>query len=475
MNNNIFKSILFFFLLFNGAVITAQDKLVVYPVSSPDLTNGDFTTRVRIAGGQWQTLPNYSITVANVVNYQKKLEQASVSYFAFEGEVEVAVTYNKEPVKEVRVRPLSYGITPAVQGNTITFRLKQARNLSVEINGDIFHNLHLFANPVYKDLPRKGDPDVIYFGPGVHTLENGVLAIPSGKTVYVDGGAYIKGQFLFDKVQNAKLMGHGMMDQSVRLTIRIAYSQNIEVDGLLASQCLSGGSDGVMIRNVKAISHLQWGDGMNVMASNNVTFDGVFNRNSDDCTTVYGTRHGYKGGCKNILMKNSTLWADIAHPILIGTHGSTPEPEILENITYQNIDILDHKEAQMDYQGCMSLNAGDSNLIRNVTFEDIRVENFRQGQLLNIRVFFNSKYCTSPGRGVENIWFKNVTYTGTNAEISVIEGYDENRKVKDIVFENLVINGLKISDKMPGKPGYYKTGDVARIFIGNHAEGVIFK
>lgn len=28
---------------------------------------------------------------------------------------------------------------------------------------------------------------------------------------------------------------------------------------------------------------------MNVFASNNVLFDGVFCRNSDDCTTVYGT------------------------------------------------------------------------------------------------------------------------------------------------------------------------------------------
>ena len=89
----------------------------------------------------------------------------------------------------------------------------------------------------------------------------------------------------------------------------------------------------------------------------------------------------------------------------------------------------------------MAINAGDNNLIRNVHFEDIRVENFRQGQLVNLRIFYNEKYCTAPGRGIENVLFKNISYTGENAELSIIEGYDEKRKVKNIRFENLKING----------------------------------
>ena len=109
----------------------------------------------------------------------------------------------------------------------------------------------------------------------------------------------------------------------------------------------------------------------------------------------------------------------------------------MEDLNYINIDILDHREKQVDYQGCMAINAGDNNLIRNVHFEDIRVENFRQGQLVNLRIFYNEKYCTAPGRGIENVLFKNISYTGENAELSIIEGYDEKRKVKNIRFENL--------------------------------------
>ena len=59
--------------------------------------------------------------------------------------------------------------------------------------------------------------------------------------------------------------------------------------------------------------------------------------------------------------------------------------------------------------------------------------------------------------------------------MSIIAGYNEDRKVSDITFDNLVINGVRISDNMPGKPAWYKTGDMARIFIGEHVENVTFK
>ena len=173
-------------------------------------------------------------------------------------------------------------------------------------------------------------------------------------------------------------------------------------------------------------------------------------------------------------MQNSTLWADVAHPIFIGIHGNTKEPEVLENLNYINIDILDHKEKQINYQGCMSINAGDNNTVRNVRFEDIRVENFRQGQLVNLRIFYNEKYCTAPGQGIEDILFKNISYNGDKAAVSIIEGYNEERKVKNIRFENLRINGRIIHDEMPDKPKWYHTGDMADIYVGPHVENVSF-
>lgn len=437
--------------------------------------NNDFTVKVRPEGkSKWVLVPTYLVKVDEVRETKHHVEHASMATFDFSEKVEIAVTYNKGKIDSARVRPLSYDIPFTIEGNTLQFSLEKPTNLSVEVNGDIFHNLHLFANPLDTFKVDKKNPDLIYFGPGIHHFEGGEFRIPSGKTVYVAGGAVMMGRMLIENVHDVKLLGRGIIDPSVKMGIRIANSRNVYVEGLMATQCATGGSDSVTIRNVKVISYFGWGDGMNVFSSRNVLFDRVFCRTSDDCTTVYGTRLGFEGPSSNITMQNSTLWADVAHPIFIGIHGNVDKPEILENLNYVNIDILDHKEKQLNYQGCLAINAGDENLIRNVRFEDIRIENFRQGQLVNLRIFFNEKYCKAPGRGIENVVFKNVSYTGNRAEISVIEGYDAQRKVRNIRFENLRINGQIISDDMPGKPKWYHTGDMARIYVGPHVEGVSF-
>ena len=70
--------------------------------------------------------------------------------------------------------------------------------------------------------------------------------------------------------------------------------------------------------------------------------------------------------------------------------------------------------------------------------------------------------------------FKNVSYAGENAELSIIEGHNEERKVKNVRFENLSINGEFIYDEMPDKPKWYKTADMARFYIGPHVEGITF-
>ncbi len=449
-------------------------SLITCPAPAGVDLNGDFTVCVREVGGHWQKLSSYMLNVDEVRATKHCVEQASMATFSFSGKVEVKVTYNRGNIDSARIRPLSYGIPFRIEGRDILFTLERPCNLSVEVNGDIFHNLHLFANPMETDVPDKNDPDVLYYGPGLHTPEGGKLMVPSGKTVYLAEGAVFAGRILMENVHDVKLIGRGIIVYKVKGGIRIANSRNVLVEGIVTTQCATGGSDGVTIRNVKSISYYGWGDGMNVFASNNVLFDGVFCRNSDDCTTVYGTRAGFKGGCRNITMRNSTLWADVAHPIFIGIHGNSEKPEVLEDLNYVNIDILDHKEKQLNYQGCMAIKAGDNNLIRNVRFEDIRVENFREGQLLNLRIFYNKKYCTAPGRGIENILFKNVSYNGDRSEVSVIEGYGEGRMVKDVRFENLRINGRLITDNMPGKPGWYNTGDMARIYVGPHAENVVF-
>ncbi|MGF7039084.1 glycosyl hydrolase family 28 protein [Mucilaginibacter lappiensis] len=489
------KNFLLILMIFN-ICFYAKAELITYKAPEGIVLNKDFKITVKEPGHQYLPVPAYNASVTEVVGTTNTVQYTAFGYFDFSGKVEVTVTYQKGPIQHVKIRPSAYGITPKIAGNTIVFSLTEPRNISIEVNDDIFHNLQLFANPIETEKPSWADPDVIYYGPGFHQI--GVLKVPSNKTVYIDGGAIVQGQLLISRVENVRIMGRGILTQLPLVNsaekaapnapkkeqrgrndqITIEYSKNVGVDGLVVMphkySILIGQSAGVNISNIKSFSSEGNADGIDVFCSSGILISRVYMRNSDDCVAIYGHRWEYYGNTKNITVQNSTLWADIAHPALIGTHGDTPHPDTLEKIKFINVDILDQHENQIDYQGCMALNAGDNNLLRDITFNNIRVDDIRKGQLVNMRVMYNQKYNTSPGKGIENIYFKDITYNGNKANLSVIAGYDETRGIKNVLFENLKINGKVIADNMPGKPGFYKTGDMANILVGEHVEGLRF-
>jgi hypothetical protein len=400
-----------------------------------------------------------------------------MTYFDFTGVVEVLVSSNNTVVKSVRVRPLSYGVLPKVQGNTLTFQLDRAQNLSIEINGDILHNLQLFAGAIDQHPPDQSDPQVIYFGRGLHDPGR-QIRLKDGQTLYLAGGAVVHSSVVCDHVHNVRIAGHGILYQA-NDAIGVSYSDHVEVDDITVMNpshyaVLAGNATDLKIIGLKSFSSKGWGDGIDLFSSERVLIDNVFMRNSDDNIAIYGHRWRFFGDTRNVTVENAVLWADVAHPILVGTHGDPTKPEVLENLAFRNIDILEQDEPQIDYQGCLALNASDGNLIRHVVVDGMRVDDIDRGQLFNFRVTFNKKYAEAPGRGIEDVHLKDVSYTGTHASMSVVLGYDEAHKIVGITFENLVINGTLISDNMPGKPGYYKTGDMANIFVGDHVEGVSF-
>lgn len=448
---------------------TAQ-QLITYPAPQAvqySMHNDDYTVRVRKPGGKWQDVYEYKVKVD-----LDKPQDASMVYFDMEGPVEVMVRKNNESVRQVAVRPAAYGIQPQVQGNVVTFLLTQPRKISVEFNGDKLHNLHVFARAPEKDIPLPGDTGVLYFGPGLHIPKDTVskaFNIPSGKTVYIHGSAILRGKLVCDSVQHVRIRGRGIIDQPQEGML-IAYSEDVAVEGINFINprhytILGGASRNISIRNITSFSYQGWSDGLDFMSCSDVVIDDVFLRNSDDCIAIYGHRWNYYGNARNYAITNATLWADVAHPINIGLHGNTEgEGDTLENLLFKNIHILEQDEDDPDYEGCMAISCGDANLVRRVRFENVWVDDFEEGQLLNIRVVYNSKYNTGPGRGVQDIYFKNLQYNGANTTYPVIKGLDATHKVSGITFDGLRINGRLI-----------RNAKEANIIIGPFAEHIQFK
>ena len=88
----------------------------------------------------------------------------------------------------------------------------------------------------------------------------------------------------------------------------------------------------------------------------------------------------------------------------------------------------------------------DKNLVRKILFENIRVENIQEGRLFHVNVRFNSKYDKQPGRGIEDITFRNIIYNGVGENPSLLKGFDRERSVRNIIFDNVIINGMKMKN-----------------------------
>ncbi|MCS0580374.1 hypothetical protein NX784_02085 [Massilia pinisoli] len=427
--------------------------------------NDDYTVRVRVPGGAWQALYEYNVKVD-----LDKPQDASMVYFSFDGTVEVAVQKNNGTFANVLVRPDGKGVRPAVRDGIVYFTLRRPENLSVEFDGDHLHNLHVFTHAIRADMPAvpatltSNDigtgtmPDMtqrtVFFGPGIH---GGEFRVRSHSTVYIHGSAILRNPLVIDGVEDVKVISDGLIE-GADLTVRNA--RNVEIDGPIflnpphgTMRCIA--SQDLVEKNIRTIGAGQWSDGLGHFACQRVTIADSFVRTSDDCLTFYNHRWDIWGDTRDVTVKDTTLWADIAHAVMIGIHGNTPTPahpdsEVLERLRFSNIDILDHDEDEPEYEGALGIMAGDDNLVRDVVFEDVRVDRIEEGKLFNLKIAYTAKYNTSPGRGIENITLRNVHYTGRGApSASAITGRDPARKVRNVTLENVTVGGKRLAGPAP--------------------------
>ncbi len=422
---------------------------VVAPVPPGMRHNDDFTVRVRQPGGRWQDLFEHAVTVD-----LDSPQRASMVQFDMDGPVEVEIRRNNGDVRRVEVRPDRAGIVARLDGNIARFTLSRPAKLSVEFDGDRLHNLHLFARAIDRDVPDRADPRVLWFGPGIHRPPDqpgSVFSFPSDRIVYLAPGAVLRGKVVLDRVSNVRIVGRGIIDEPER-GFEITYSQNVTIDGptVLNPQhytVFCGQSRDVTIHNLTTFSAKPWSDGLDFMSCSDVKISDVFLRTSDDSIAIYGHRWGFAGDARNFDVRDAVLWADVAHPINIGLHGGGKDaPELIEKIAFRGIDILEQDEDDRDYQGAMAISAGDDNLVRDISFEDVRIDRLQEGSLFNFRVLFNAKYSLSPGRGIANVTLRDIRAAGGPLNAPVIAGFDASRRVTGVTIERLTIGGRRIDN-----------------------------
>jgi polygalacturonase len=421
--------------------------------------------QVRNEGGTWHEIFEYNAVNRNkgpFVGSQVPLSNMTFAYFDsdFRNRIEVKVTMNnRASINNVRIRPTSYGITYIKSGYSISFFLDEPRNISVEFEGDTYHNLLIYANAREVNPPKEGDVGVTYYGPGIHNV--GSINLGTGKTIYLAGGAIVMGSITGNNITNASIRGHGILQNG---TIHINNSSNITIEGIIIIDSpgwtiVPSQVNNSLIQNVKIINQVVSSDGTDVSGCSDLTFDNVFYRIPDDCISLKCNKVTKPN--KNILIKNSVFWADAAHGILIGPEGNGTSTS---DVLITNCDFLEAKSSGSEYWGIIGITNGDNMTIRDITIENCRVEDFSYSNLVSIRVEKINQWITAPGGPIKNIVFRNITFNGNNANANYIKGYDDTQTVDSVTFDNLQINGQRIMSAQQGN-----------FTIGPFATNVMFK
>jgi len=209
------------------------NQLVVYPATEAMPRNADFNVRVRIAG---QTVAGSSRISREVAQGEtpglqlsgpsspepakplgRKLARVSMgptelvhSFVRFFRRCRCLDHLTTKGPFNLRECGRCLRITPLVKGNTITFSLSQPRNLSVEINGDIFHTCNCSPIPSKSIVPIRMIQMSFTTAPESISGEG---QCAKAEKRHLAGGALVRAHYSSTMPKMFRIVGRGILSQ----------------------------------------------------------------------------------------------------------------------------------------------------------------------------------------------------------------------------------------------------------------------
>lgn len=350
------------------------------------------------------------------------------------------VIHLKEPVKSLTVRPKHAGIRVTGQDRDWMLELPGPCKLYVEIGS--LPPLLVFAEPPEPKVEL--DPQKVrVFGPGVHTP--GLITLKDNDQIYLAPGAIVYGG-LRGGPQSAKVFGRGILDGSKLESsmVRLERASNVLVEGIImrcgrAWQNTLQNCDNITYRNVKILSFVPYGDGIDPVCSRNIRIEDCFFRCSDDCIAVKAMKDGPK--VSGITVQGCIMAGyNFSDGFTIGYEAVT---EVIEGITVRNCDILYARGATKAGQhSAFSIICDGPATVQDVTFEDIRVEE-NITRMFELNVTDGKFYSQAPPGRIQSVRLKNIQWE--KARPILITGHNEQHLVDGVTFEGCRIAGVPLS------------------------------
>ncbi|MBR3681879.1 MAG: hypothetical protein IKD05_03510 [Tidjanibacter sp.] len=416
---------------------------------------------VEVNGGYAQTIPT---------------SEAHVCVFGCDGVVKVEIDNLRAAIESVVVRPVSKNYTYSHDGSKVTLLLKPYDRVVVEINGDETNPLFVFANPLEVERPQEDDPNVVYFKAGTIT-DIHRMALKSGQTLYVEGGAIIRGSLFFESKENVRIAGCGVLDsrESGDQAIKVGKTKGLTIENITVLNrdkwtTFLYENDNVLLDNYKVVAvattHHEYGaenDACDLMGCKNVVVKRGFSYCHDDAFCVKSQKWSYKGEVDNIEFEDCIAWN------VGGGNSFEIGYELNQNVNdvrYRNIyAIRTAGRTPTLRRGALGVQNGAGGRVTNISYDGVWVEDPREYGIY-MRVLESSYEIGTgvewtPGQ-IDGVSVKNANFLVKPPYGFHFEGYDVDvHRLKNITLENITIAGEKLTKSNAQRLGFvFKNADV---------------
>jgi hypothetical protein len=361
------------------------------------------------------------------------------------------------------VRPSSKNVTVSVVDGVATLVVTEPGQYTLLPDGDRYDNaLHVFANPPEVAPPSPEDPNVIYFGPGVH--DAGRIRPADGQTVYLHCSAFVRGGVELLGVADVTVRGRGVIDGTAwekwdgPTDYRYALFhfddthdctlEGVVIRGSWAASAHVYSSRRTLFDNIKVVnSRFMNDDGLTPINTSDLTIRDSFVRTDDDCVPIKGYQDD-REDVDGVLIERSVFWADRARVFLVGHETMVGN---MQNITIRDNDVIHYSMTPF------LIEPGEEGTVGpNVLFDDIRVhgDGVDPGEgttFLVIQPVINQwLQLQAPGH-VDGVTVRDIAFTGDHVgDWILIRGYDSTHLTQNVTVQRLVVDGRPLTRESPG-------------------------
>ncbi len=357
--------------------------------------------------------------------------------FCFEGEVRVEITPIGGVRGEYELRPTAKGVDYVVEDGKICFTLTRPEKLYLWSEENPNNPLFIFANEMQK-RPDTTDPNVVYWGDGVHNIGKH-YPLESGKTYYIDGGAYLIGSFLSEhNGHDIKVCGLGILSGEQiehgpykthkfdRLALRFQghRQSGLVVEGITiinpGQYCIQAYGSQLHTSNVKCFGWWFETDGW--VGGDGSTLKDSFFKVYDDIVKIY---------FNDLRVENLTIYKQHNGAVFqFGwSHERSSNAKIGDIYVVRDDTRWNQKELEGNRGFLNTATGSERNEVSN-----IKISNVHYDDDISYLIGINSRG-TYRGITIKDMWVR-----GEQRFKSYLSG----GKISDIVFENVSISGKVI-------------------------------